>query len=154
MTAEALVAAGAADVMVLAGTAAAARAAALGLTPWFAFDTADGARDPGLPQVPALAELLPDPAAPDFLGAARAAGAALRLRGLLVLPALTSADTVAMWRDAARRWVETEPAAPESGARHAGPEEAARVHAALCPGPEACAAYRDWLQRRLGWRAT
>jgi hypothetical protein len=154
MTSEALVAAGAADALVLTGTAAAARAASLGLTPWFAFDTEDGARDPALPQLPTLAEQLPDPAVPEFLAAARAAGAALRLRGLLVLPALTSADTVAMWRDAARRWVETEPAAADSGTRHAAPEEAARLHAALCPGPEAGAAYRDWLQRRLNWRAT
>lgn len=154
VTGEALVAAGAADVLVLTGTAAAARAAALGLTPWFAFDTPDGARDPALAQVPTLADLLPDPAAPDFLAATRAAGAALRLRGLLVLPALTSADTVAMWRDAARRWLETQPAAPDPAARHAGPEEAALLHAALCPGAEACTAYRDWLHHRLNWRAT
>jgi len=153
MTSEALVAAGAADALVLTGTGAAARAASIGLTPWFTFDGADGGRDPSLPHLPTLTELLPDPAVPDVLAATRAAGAALRVRGLLVLPALTSADTVAMWRDAARRWVEADPAAMPSGIRLAGPVEAARMLGALRPTAEAFTVYRDWLQRRLGWRA-
>lgn len=152
VTAEATVAAGAADALVLTGPAIPAQAAALGLTPWFAFDGVAGQRDPAAPQIPALAELLPDPATPDLLAAARAAGAALRVRGALVLPALTSADTVAMWRDAAKRWAETDQAAIGPGLRQAGPEEATAALATLCPGAEAAGAYRDWLDRRLRWR--
>ncbi len=151
VTAEQAVAAGAADALVLAGPGAAQRAAALGLAPWFAFDGVEGVREPGLPM---LGDLLPDPPSPDLLAALRAAGAALGVRGLLVLPALTSADVVAMWRDAARRWIESDPQGIEPGARHAAPEEAARALAALCPGAEAAAAYRDWVQRRFAWRAT
>jgi hypothetical protein len=150
VTVEQAVAAGAADALVLAGPGAARRAAALGLDIWFAFDNGDAA----LPGVAMLADLLPDPPAPDLLAALRAGGAALGARGLLVLPALTSADVVAMWRDAARRWVEAEPDGTEPGARHIPPEAASRVLAALCPGPEACFAYRDWVQRRFAWRAT
>lgn len=154
MTAEAAVAAGAAEALVLHGPMALARAAALGLTPWFAFDGPLGQRDPALPNVPALAEMLPDPGGPELVAALRAAGAALRVRAALVLPALTSADTVALWRAAARQWTEAEPAGAEAETRQVAAEEAARVMAILCPGPEATAAYRDWLLRRLAWRAS
>jgi len=53
-------------------------AAALGLTPWFAFDAAGHARDPALPAVPSLGEVLADTPRPEMLEATRAAGAALR----------------------------------------------------------------------------
>jgi hypothetical protein len=152
-TPEAAVAAGLADAVVLTGPALPARAAALGLAPWFAFESGAAGRDPALPEVPALGELLPDPARPDLLVALRAAGAALRLPGVLVLPALTSADAVALWRGAARRWLEEEADPAESSARRLGPGEAAAVLATLCPGPGAALAYREWLLRRLGWQA-
>jgi hypothetical protein len=152
MAPEAAVAVGSADAIVLSGAEAAARAAALGLTPWFAFDNAPGGRDPGLPDLPALGEVLPDPPNPDLLAACRAAAAALRTRALVVLPALTPADSVALWRGAARRWGDAEPAA-EIGAQRVHAQAAADLLATLCPGPETALAYREWLHRRLGFQA-
>jgi hypothetical protein len=153
MAPEAAVVAGVADAIVMGGRQVAARAAALGLTLGFAFDSSGGARDPALPEVPALGELLADPAQPELVAAMRAAGAALRVRGVLVLPALTGSDSVALWRGAARRWTEEEPEAAEPGTRRVGPEEASDALATLFPPPEAALTYRAWLQRRLGWQA-
>jgi hypothetical protein len=136
---------------VLAGRAVPARAEALGLTPWFSFDGTGGARDPVLPAVPSLAEVLPDPGRPELIAAIRAAGTGLRLRGVLVLPALTSADSVALWRGAARRWAEEEPEA-EAATRTVGPDASAELLATLCPEAAAAAAYRDWLHRRLAFQ--
>jgi hypothetical protein len=149
---EALVAAGLADAVVLCGPAVQARAAALGLQVLFAFEGA-GPRDPALPEIPGFAEMLPDPAQPLLVEAVRAAGAALRSRGVLVLPALTPADTVALWRGAARRWTEEEPETGEPGARRVVNGEAASLLTTLFPPPEVALAYREWLLRRLGWRA-
>lgn len=150
---ETLVAQGAADAVVLCGGGIAARAAALGLQPLFSFDSAAAPRDPGLPEVPGFAELLPDPASPPLLEAVRAAGTALRSRGVLVLPALAPADTVALWRGAARRWAEEEPEPAETGARRVVDAEATAALAALFPAPEVALAYREWLLRRFNWRA-
>jgi hypothetical protein len=143
----------AADAVVLTGRGAVARAMALGLTPWFAFDGQDGRRDPAALDVPALGELLPDPPQPDLLTAARAAGASLRVTALLALPALTSADSVAMWRAAVRRWTEAEPEPIAPATRRLQAQEAAEVLATLCPGPAATQAYRHWLTRRLSVQA-
>ena len=154
MTAEAAVVAGIADAVVLAGAGAAGRATGLGLSPWFAFDGDSAARDPALPEVAPFGALLPDPARPELVAGLRAAGAALRVRGLVVLPALTSADAVALWRAAARRWTEEGPEPVEPGTRRVAAEEAADALATLCPPAEAQLAYRDWLGRRLNWKAS
>jgi hypothetical protein len=153
MAPEVALSLGSVDTLVLTGPGAAGRAASLGLTPWFAFDGPQGARDPALPEVPSLGDLLADPAQPSLLTACRAAGAALRARAVLVLPALTSADSVALWRAAARRWGEAEPDAIEPGTRRIQGQEAVDALATLCPGPEAALAYREWLHRRLGYQA-
>ena len=150
---EAAVLAGAADAVVLSGRAVPARIGALGLTPWFAFDAAGHGRDPDLPGVPALGEVMTGPAQPALVAAVRAAGTALRLRGALVLPALTSADSVALWRGAANRWAQHEPDGNEPGTRCIGPDGAAEILAALCPAAEVAAAYRDWLSRRLAFQS-
>ncbi|MGG5817554.1 hypothetical protein [Falsiroseomonas sp. HW251] len=149
---EAAVLAGAADAVVLTGRAVLVRAEALGLTPWFSLDGRDGTRDPAAPAVPGFGETV-GPARPALVAAVRAAGAALRARGVLVLPALTSSDQVALWRAAARRWGAEEAEAPETGARRLAPEEAAELLATLCPAPEAMLAYRQWLRQRLGYQA-
>ncbi|WP_137181380.1 hypothetical protein [Roseomonas sp. AR75] len=153
MAPEVAVTLGSADAVVLTGPGAAARATAVGLTPWFAFDGTKHGRDPALPDVPTLGEVLADPAQPDLLAGCRAAAAGLRTRALVVLPALTSADVVALWRAAARRWGEAEPDSAESGLRQVRAQEAAEALATLCPGPEAALAYREWLHRRLGFQA-
>lgn len=150
---HAAVSAGIADVVVLAGPDAMARAAALGLVPWFGFDGEHPGRDPALAEVASFGELLSDRAQRDLVAASRAAGAALRVRGLLVLPALTSADAVALWRGAARNWVEETREPDEATTRRVGGEEAADVLATLCPPAEVSTAYRDWLRRRLNWQA-
>jgi hypothetical protein len=149
---EAAVAGGAADAMVLAGPAL-ARAGTLGLTPWFSFDGSAGARDPAMPELPCLADVLHDPPQNELVEAARAAAAALRTRALLVLPSLTSANAVALWRGAAQRWAEGEVAAPDPGTRRVGAAEAAATLATLCPSPAVALAYREWVLRRLSWRA-
>jgi hypothetical protein len=151
-TPDALIAQGQADATVLCGADILPRAALLGLQPWFVFDTPGQPREAGLPDVPGLAELLGD-APGEMIDALRAAGAALRTRGLLVLPALTSADTVALWRGAARRWAEADRDTVEPGTRRVLDGEAAAALAALCPAPEAALAYREWLLRRFNWRA-
>jgi hypothetical protein len=153
MSPEAAVTAGAADALVLVGRAVPARAASLGLTPWFAFDGRGGARDPLLPGIPALGEVAAGTSRPELLAAARAGGAALRLRGALVLPQLTSADAVALWRAAARRWTDADSEPGEFASRRVSAEEAGEVLATLCPAAEAAPAYRDWLRRRLGFQA-
>ncbi|PWS38249.1 hypothetical protein DFH01_02845 [Falsiroseomonas bella] len=153
MAPEAAVAVGSADAIVLTGGGAVARAAALGLTPWFAFDLAAGGRDPHLPDVPALGELLADPAHPDLLAGCRAAAAAMRARAVVVLPTLTPADSVALWREAARRWGEAEPDAAEAGAHRVHAQAAADLLATLCPAPGGVLAYREWLHRRLAFQA-
>ncbi|NGM21314.1 hypothetical protein G3576_14925 [Roseomonas stagni] len=148
--AEAAVSQGQVDALVLCGGAPGPRAAALGLTPWFAFDAAGGGRDALAPEIPSLGDLIPDPHRPDLLEAARAAGAAMRTRALVVLPQLTSADVVALWRGAAQRWAE-EPA--DEGARRVGAAEATMLSSTLCAAPDIALAYREWLLRRLNWRA-
>lgn len=148
---EAALATGQVDSVVLTGTAPAERAAAHGLTPWFALDGTATARDPAVPDLPGLGDLLPDPAQPELLAACRAAGAALRIDGLLVLQALTPSDSVALWRDAARRWMES--GAPAQGGRCVAGDAAAHELATLCPPPRVALAYREWLLRRTGWQA-
>jgi len=150
---EAAVTAGAADAAVLTGHAVLARAGALGLQPWFSFDGTAGGREPAMPGVPALGELLPDPARPELLAAARAAGAGLRVRGALVLPALTSSDTVALWRGAARRWAEEEGDGADLDSRRVVAEDAVAALATLCPSAEVALGYREWLRRRLAFQA-
>ena len=151
---QAALRAGSADALVLSGPGAHAQAGALGLVPWFSFDGSNGAREQQEhPEVPAIGELTAAAPRRDLLAAMLAAGGAMRTCALLVLPALTSADVVALWRDAARRWTE-EASGPEAGMTRVGPEEAAAVLAMLCPPPEAALGYRDWLARRLGFQAT
>jgi hypothetical protein len=152
-TPDGAVAQGAADALVLSGAIAAARAGAQGLKNWFAFDAGTTTREAALREVPLLAELLPDPPRLEALDALRAASAALRARALVVLPPLTPADAVALWRGAAQRWADEEPDPLEAGTRRVTGAEATAAMAALCPTPEVALAYREWLMRRLNHRA-
>jgi hypothetical protein len=70
-----------------------------------------------------------------------------------MLPALTPADQVSLWRGAAQRWQEEQARAalPANGRALVG-AEAATLLAGLSPPPEAVLAYREWLLRRLGWQ--
>lgn len=150
---EAAFASGAADAFLASGPALAARARALDAEILLAAEPGGGGRDPLLPEVPVLPEFRAElPAA--ALAALRAALAASRLRTLVVLPALTPADAVSAFRRAAQHWQEEE--AREGAAeavRLIGPAESARIQAQLAASAEACIHYREWLQRRTGWRA-
>lgn len=149
--AEAALAQGVVEAVLLTGTDVAARLAAIGARPWFTLEPAGG-RDPLLPEVPSLFEL-PLGGASELRAAATAAAACARLQAALVLPALTPANLVAAWRSAAQRWLDEEARqgwAP--GLRPLPGAEAAPVLAALSPAPAAALAYREWLLRRLNWR--
>lgn len=152
--AEAAVRLGQADALVLCGAAPGPLATDLGLSCWFSFDAAGGGREALAPAIPSLGDLLPDPQRPDLLAAARAAGAALRTRGLVVLPPLTSADTVALWRGAALKWAEEAPSLADDGGRSVAAAEATVLSTTLCAPQDIAIAYREWLFRRLNWRAT
>ena len=100
------------------------------------------------PHLPVVAITAASPGARAVLAAA----AGLQLRAALVMPPLTPADTVAAWRRAALRWQEEERAQPGDGHALVG-APAAAAFALLNPPPDAVLAYRNWLERRLGWRA-
>ncbi|MBL6456458.1 hypothetical protein JMJ55_14080 [Belnapia sp. T6] len=147
--AEAALAAGAVEAVVLQGADIPARLAALGARPWCVLDEA---RDPALPEVPAWTELAPGGDAA-LRAACAAAAANARLVCALMLPALTPADLVALWRAAVGRWLEEEQRAGlPPGLRIQPAAELPPVLAPLAPPPEAVLAYREWLLRRLRWK--
>ena len=136
---------GALDVLLLTGPNAAARAAALGATPWFGF----GEHGAAVPDYGTISTAVPAP----LRQAVAAAAGASQLRGALLLPGLTSANVVAAWRQAALRWREGELAEPGEGdGEPLAGADAALALATLLPPPDAVLVWRDWLRRRLGWR--
>lgn len=140
---------GAADAFFASGPGLQALVQGLGATLAFAAEAPGGGRDPGLPETPTALELNPE-ITPPAHGALRAGLAACRLRTLIVLPGLTPADTLAAFRSAASRIVDE---TGEEQPRPLSASAAVQLQAQLFPAPEAAALYRDWLFRRLGWRA-
>jgi hypothetical protein len=150
LAAEQALARGEVDAVIIAAPAPMLRAARAGLTAWRELET-PGRRD--IPGLLPLAEAAIQ-ARPAQVAAAQAGFAALRLRAALVLPALTSADQVAVWRRAALRWQEDEAReAPENTASALVGAEARAAMSALFPSPDGVLAYREWLLRRLSWQA-
>jgi hypothetical protein len=150
------------DAVLLGSATLLPQAHAAGAVPWLTLEAPGGGRDPALAEVPVLAELATSGGRLQF-AAWRAAAAASR-SCLVVLPALTPADMVALWRHAASRWVEEESRAGAAavvadaegtahGARLLAPAEAVQELATLCPAAEVTLAYREWLLRRFNWRA-
>jgi hypothetical protein len=149
--AEAALTGGLVEAVVLQGADVPARLAALGAQPWFTLD-GPGPRDPALPETPVLAELATGGDAAIRAGFLAAAANA-RLVAALMLPALTPADLVALWRAAAQRWLEEEVRVGlPAGIRVSAGAEQAPVLSPLAPPPEAVLAYREWLLRRLRWQ--
>ncbi|MBP0445507.1 hypothetical protein J8J14_12040 [Roseomonas sp. SSH11] len=140
---EAAFAAGEADALIVTGPDPAARARAMGAVPWYLLST---------PAEGQLSEIPPFPVTSPAHRGVLAAVAGLQMRAALVMPALTPADTVAIWRRAAMRWPDEERAHPDLGLALIG-TGAAGAFAILSPPPEATLAYRSWLDQRLGWRA-
>ena len=149
------------DAILLAGGNVPDRADALvasGLQPIFSLGTGSGdARDPALPGMPTLPELLraSPGGSPALLDAWRATAAAARLHVALVLPQLTPASLVALWRGACRT------AAQDSASTQA----AGRAQLTILPAPDCVAALatmvagentllalRRWLASRTDWR--
>jgi hypothetical protein len=130
---------------------------ALGARPAFALggwtDSDRPVRDSYFPDLPILTELLTGDS--PLLGAYRAASTAARLEFMLVLPHLTPAARVAIWRQAATEAVAADDVtalADSLGARPiGGAETAACARAAIPPAP-ALAMLRDWLGKRHNWR--
>ena len=137
--ADAALTQGAVEAVVMQGGNGLARLAALGAQPWFVLDEA---RDPALPEVPAVSELATGGDAALRTGLLAAAANA-RLLGALLLPALTPGDLVALWRAAAQRWLEEERGALGPGIRLSAGAELAPVFSPLAPPPKAVLAYRD-----------
>jgi hypothetical protein len=129
-----------------------------GATPMFSLGAPElpDAPDPGFPDVPSLTDLVRrGPRAADPLARAlHAASAAALLDYALVMPALTPASSVAMWRAAAA------PLAGLSdlrgpiggGARAIAAPGCLRVQSAISVAPGVLLAYRSWLGDRLGYR--
>ncbi|MDB5368500.1 MAG: hypothetical protein JWP20_58 [Roseomonas sp.] len=150
LAAEQALARGGVDAIVIAAPAPLRQAARIGATAWCELET-PGRRDQ--PELPVLAGAAIQ-ARPAQVAAAQAGFAALRLRAALVLPALTSADLVAVWRRAALRWQEDETReSPEIAASPLVGAEARTAMSALFPEPAAVLVYREWLLRRLSWQA-
>lgn len=149
---------GDADATLLRGRAvlpAVQACAAAGAPPILALGSWNGrgqpARDPSFPELPALAELLGPPSAAPLVGAWHATATAAQLDTAVVLPKLTSAGAVALWRHACTQTV----TAPEIQA------EAARLGLRTLVTPNAAAIaidvpamleLRRWLAARFAWQ--
>ncbi|MCQ4161046.1 hypothetical protein NON00_14060 [Roseomonas sp. GC11] len=141
------IAQGEADAMPVADPLPQSRARQMGLVPWMELDT-PGRRDH--PELPAAGAT---PGRPAQIAAMQAGFAALRLRAALMLPGLTPADIVALWRRAALRWQEEEARQPvETTPPALVGAEARAAMGALYPAADAVLAYREWLLRRLAWQ--
>lgn len=110
-------------------------------------------RDSYFPDLPILTELHPNGS--PLLGAYRAAATVARMEFTLVLPHLTPAARVAIWRHAASEAVgasDVVALAESLGARPIGGADTAACARAALPPPAALAALRDWLAKRHNWR--
>lgn len=120
-----------------------------------------GGRDPLLPGVPCVAELLSWEASSGggaaqqmpLVAAWRAAAAASQTEAMLVLPQLTPASAVAVWRRGcahAAAAQDVQDAATSLGLRTVPPPAAAGATAVV--GQSALLALRGWLAERWRWR--
>ena len=113
-------------------------------------------RDPALPDLPHLPELLARagrPIAPAQLGAWRAAAAATRLEVALVLPPMTPAASVARWRQICMQLGSSPGLQQDSGGalRLAGPPEAVAAINDLAADQSSLLELRRFLGERLGY---
>jgi hypothetical protein len=133
------------------------RLAQHGAMPLFTLgDLAGQGHDPLLPNVPNLVEFAAHRAVvphPDLLAAWRGIAAATQADCALVLPHLTPAALVALWRQAAVMATASPAVHEVAGASRVAPDPAAQGLAqALAPDVPALAALRAWLAAQLGWK--
>ena len=159
-TAAQALASRAADAVLLRGAAVAANLAALaqvGVTPLFTLGAVGGeGRDALLPDVPNLPEFAfarGTVATPELLAAWRGAAASAQTEYALVLPQLTPAALVALWRQAGNLAAAAPALYDGSGrTRSVGAPVAQTLTQALAPDVAAITALRAWLATRLNWR--
>lgn len=111
------------------------------------------ARDPAFPAVPTTGELMAAPS--PLLESHAAIAAAARLQFTLVLPHLTPAARVAVWRQAAAeaaQALDVQSAAMAIGARAVGGPEAAAAANPIVAGGAALQALRSWLADRFKFK--
>ena len=118
-------------------------------------------RDPAFPEVPTLAELYTERHRTKPFGARydawRAAAAAAQLAFGLVLPRLTSAALVALWRAAASHAIEQPEVRALADSFAVRPLEGVAAAAAMtgiAVDPAALLELRGWLATRFNWRPT
>ena len=138
-----------------------ARLARAGLAPMFTLgvpgDGKDVLRDPLMPEVPTLPELVArfhgTPPAGTLYDAWRAVAAATQLTFLLALPALTPAALVSLWREAAIHAAPLLKPADSAALRVLPWPEANQFTAAIAGADMATLVeLRHWLAARLGWQ--
>jgi hypothetical protein len=130
-----------------------------GFKPVLAFREHDPAgpasRDPDFPELPVPSERIAPGLRRPLASALNAAIAAARLDTALVLPPLTSAGMVALWRRACTQVVSA-PAMQAAAARLGiHPEAEAAAVASMAPlsvDATALLDLRQWLAQRFGWR--
>lgn len=157
----ALCPAASADAVLLQGgglPAALAAAAQSGMQPVMTLGAVgiDGlGRDPMLPTVPTALEMVQGRAPADMLAALQAAGTAVMLDAGLVLPALTPAGAVALWRRACvslQQDPEVLREAVRLGTRLIPADVVASCTSGIAGSPATLLALRSWLATRYGWR--
>ena len=129
---------------------------AAGAPPVFSFGMVDELRDPALIDVPDAAELLPAAPVDESLRLAwRATIAAGQLEAALVLPQLTPAAMVALWRRACAQAVGLAPVQAQTvmaGVRALPAPAATASIAAVTADASALLALRHWMATRLEYR--
>ena len=149
------------DVVLLRGAGVAANLGPLsqvGAAPLFTLGaTAGEGRDALLPNLPNFMEFVAAQGAvprPGLLGAWRGVAAAAQTEYALVLPHLTPAALVALWRQAGTQAATAPELLDPAGRTQSLGVPAAHILAqALAPGAAATNDLRIWLATRLNWRA-
>ena len=151
-----------ADAMLLQGPdmlAGMASAAAVGMRPVMTFGALnqDGlmGRDPTMPLVPTAFELVQGRAQADVLAALRASACAVQLAATIVLPALTPAAAVSVWRYACKSLQQDASVQDEAarlGARCLYPDSVSAYTSKVAGNRTAVLALRQWLATRYDWR--
>lgn len=134
-------------------------ALAAGMRPVMAFGTLgpDGSaeRDAMFPSVPTAFELVRERASPAMLAALRASACAMQLSATIVLPALTPAAPVSVWRYACKSVQQDAAVQDEAsrlGARCIDPDTVSAYTGLVAGNREALLALRQWLATRYDWR--
>ncbi len=153
-----------ADAVLLQGPGiqqALARAQAAGFQPALTLGSlgadAEPVRDPLLPSTPTLYDLVANRGSPEMRAAIRASTLAVQMGAGLMLPQLTPAPSVALWRKACRSTLDDAQVmqeAAQQGAELVAPADAASCMSRIAGDPATLLTIRGWLATRHDWRPT